>query len=404
MSLAHKLSSIIDSFDTTEVFLPFSRPCLSLETIEAATQCLSSGWLATGPHVQTFEADLQAYFQAPHALTVTSATGGLFLALKALDLQEGDEVITTPLTFVATLNTIIHAGAKPVLVDIDSSTRNIRTDLIEQVITPRTRAIMPVHFAGLSVDMTALMDTAKRHNLRVIEDAAHAMGATYNRQKIGSFGDIQVFSFHPCKNMTSAEGGCIITRDDALAQRIKSLRFFGIDRDAWNRHAKGGSSAYDVKEAGYKFNMSDLQGVIGLHQLKELDFMNQKRRDMAVYYRQQLQTISGLELPGASKHDFENAWHVFAVTVHEKEFGMDRDILAETLKHMNIGTGHHYPAVHLYTYFQKTFGWKKGDFPAAEDVGARIISLPFFPHMTRKDQDYVISALKHIKHTLNERS
>ncbi|CAO5681833.1 MAG: UDP-4-amino-4-deoxy-L-arabinose--oxoglutarate aminotransferase [Holosporales bacterium] len=382
-------------------FLPFARPCLTEKTILEVTKCLKSNWLATGPRVQEFEQKLAAYFGAKHALVVTSATGGLFLSLKALDLKEGDEVITTPLTFVATLNTIIHAGAKPVLVDIDPFTRNINIDSIERTITKNTKAIMPVHFAGLPVDMDPLLEIAKKYNLTVIEDAAHAMGAFYKDKKIGSFGDIQVFSFHPCKNMTTAEGGCLVTNDDALASRIKSLRFFGIDRDAWNRHAKGGSSAYDIKEPGYKYNMSDLQATIGLTQLEELDCMNQKRRDLVKFYREHLKDIKGISLPGAEDQDNQNSWHIFTILVDKETFGMDRNELEIALKEKDIGSGHHYPAVHLYTYFKETYGWQEGDFPVSENVGKNIISLPLFPDMAYSDCQRVVDALKDIQ---NERT
>ncbi len=375
-------------------FLPFARPCLSPETIEAVAECLRSGWLATGPRVQAFEQDLCAYFQAPYVLTVTSATGGLFLSLKVLDLREGDEVITTPLTFVATLNTIIHAGARPILVDIDSETRNMRVDLVEKAITPRTKAIMPVHFAGLPVDMDPLLEVAEKHNLTVIEDAAHAMGASYKNRKIGSFGHMQVFSFHPCKNMTTAEGGCIVTRDPKIAARLKSLRFFGIDRDAWNRYAKGGSTAYDVTEPGYKFNMSDVQATIGIHQLKELDGMNYKRRHLASLYRTFLKDIPGIHMPGADHNDAQHAWHIFTVLVEKETYGMDRTALETKLKDVNIGTGHHYPPVHLYGFFRETFAWQEEDFPQAERVGFSIMSLPLFPYMEEKDVRRVCDAIK----------
>lgn len=376
-----------------EPFLPFARPCLSPKAIEEAVVCLQSGWLATGPRVQAFEMKLQEYFEAPYALTLTSATAGLFLALKALGIKEGDEVITTAMTFVATLNTIEQVGGRPVLVDIDPHTRNLRLDLVEQAITPQTKAIIPVHFAGLPVEMDGLLALAQRHGLRVIEDAAHAMGAFYKGKKIGSFGDIQVFSFHPCKNMTTAEGGCVVTRDHSVAERLKTLRFHGIDRDAWNRYAKGGSQAYDVIEAGYKYNLSDLQATLGLYQLEELDSMNQRRRTLANTYRQQLKDIPGLFLPGQAECDPEHAWHIFTVLVDEKILGLSRHQLADRLKDYSIGTGHHYPAPHLYSFYRQKYGWSAEDFPEAKRVGDSIISLPLFPAMTEADQERVISAL-----------
>lgn len=382
--------------DNQPEFLPFSRACIAPDAMEAVTDCLASGWLATGPRVQRFEEELAAYFQAPCALTVTSATAGLFLALKALDLQPEEEIITTPLTFVATLNTIVQAGGRPVLVDICPETRNLDMDQVAKAITPKTRAIMPVHFAGLAVDMDRLYDLAAQHGLRVIEDAAHAMGGRYKGKTIGSFGDIQVFSFHPCKNMTSGEGGCIVVRDEATTQRIKALRFHGIDRDAWNRFSEKGSQAYDITEPGYKYNMSDVQAAIGLSQLKILDAMNQKRRVMAKEYRRALASYAELTLPGAPEQDDDHAWHLFAVVVNDLSGKLNRHDLERLLKERRIGSGHHYPPVHFFRYYAKTYGWTPGDFPHAEHVGQNILSLPLFPDMTPHDMHRVLEALEQI--------
>jgi dTDP-4-amino-4,6-dideoxygalactose transaminase len=382
-------------------FLPFARPCLDRSAIDDVVACMESGWLATGPRVQAFESALRDYFSAPHVFAVNSATSGLFLALRSLELQEGDEVITTPMTFVATLHTIVQSGATPVLVDIDESTRNICVKSLEKAITSRTKAIMPVHFAGLPVCMDEILSIANKHGLCVIEDAAHAMGATYNGRVIGSFGHVQVFSFHPCKNMTSAEGGCVVIHDDSLVDKFKKLRFFGIDRDAWNRHAKGGSSAYDVTMLGYKCNMSDLQAAIGLSQLHDLDAMNHRRRQLVSLYRKHLMGIEGIALPGAEECDGENAWHIFTVLIDSDRFGISRDELESALKSYNIGSGHHYPAVHLYSYYKERYGFKEGAFPIAESVGSRIISLPLFPHMSDKDVQKVCNIFRHIKGCLS---
>ena len=233
-----------------EDFLPFSRPSISREAIDEVVACLESGWITTGPRVKKFEDDLKAYVSAPHALTLSSATAGLHLVLTALELKPGDEVITTPMTFAATLNTIVLAGGKPVLVDVDPGTYNIDINRIEQVITSRTRAIMPVHFAGLPADLDPLYAIAKKHGLRVVEDAAHAIGTEYKGRRIGSFGDVQVFSFHPNKNMTTGEGGCVVTRDNKMAEAVALLRFHGMDREAWNRFGKKGSQHYEIITPG----------------------------------------------------------------------------------------------------------------------------------------------------------
>ena len=243
--------------------------------------------LLPDPRVKQFEEMLQNYFDAPHVLAVTSGTAGLHLALLGLDLKPGDEVITSSLTFVADLNTIVLAGAKPVLVDIDD-TYNMDVNRVADAITPRTRAIMPVHFTGLSVDLDPIYELARKHNLRVIEDACQAIGSRYKNKLIGSFGDTQIFSFHPNKNITTGEGGCIVTRDPALAKKMSVLRFHGIDRDAFNRFSKQGSQHYDVIAPGFKYNMLDLQGVLGLHQLPELDNYIKRRTELAVRYNQLL--------------------------------------------------------------------------------------------------------------------
>jgi dTDP-4-amino-4,6-dideoxygalactose transaminase len=375
-------------------FLPFSRPSISEEAIQEVVDCLRSGWITTGPRVAQFEADLSTFVDAPHVLSLTSATAGLYLSLQAIGLQPGDEVITTPLTFVATLNVIACLGAKPVLVDIDPHTYNIDLDQIEARITPKTKAIMPVHFAGLPVDMDRLNKIAEHHGLRVIEDAAHAIGSTLNGRQIGSFGDVQVFSFHATKTMTTGEGGAIATRDFELAKRLAVLRFHGIDRPAWDRFSKKGSLHYDVITPATKSNITDLQAAIGIHQLRALDTLIGKRRSLVQRYQDKLGNRPYLTLPPSGDKRFGHSWHIFAPCVNESEMGMDRDTLMKRLKELNIGTGLHYLPAHLYSCYQDAFGYRPGDFPAAEEIGQRILSLPLFPDMTYGDQDRVIDALE----------
>lgn len=377
-------------------FLPFTKPSFGPDEIAEVVACLESGWVATGPRVQKFEEMLRDYTGAPHALTVTSATAGLFLALHALHLEPGDEVITTPMTFAATLNTIIQAGGKPVLVDVDPGTYNMDIGQVEAAITPRTRALMPVHFAGVPVDLDPLYALAEKHGLRVIEDAAHAIGTEYKGRPIGTFGDIQVYSFHPNKNMTTGEGGAVITRDDQLAQHLQIWRFHGMDRATWNRFSKTGSQHYDVVAPGYKFNMMDLQAALGICQLPRLSSFVERRGYFARRYMDQLQDWAEFDLPRPPSYDHLSSWHLFAPRLVEASAGMDRDTFMARMKEHNIGTGLHYPAVHLYSYYRDTFGWREGDFPHAEDIGRRIVSLPLFPDMTEADQDRVISAMRHI--------
>ncbi len=375
-------------------FLPFSKPTITPEALAEVTACLQSGWITTGPRTKKFEEMLCAYVGAPHALTCASATAGLFMVLLCLDLKPGDEVITTPMTFAATLNTIVQAGGKPVLVDVEPGTYNMDVSRVAQAITPRTRAIMPVHFAGLPVDLDPLYALAQKHNLRVIEDAAHAIGTAYKGKKIGSFGDIQVFSFHPNKNMTTGEGGCVVTRDDAIVKRVNLLRFHGIDREAWARFGKAGSPHYDITLPGYKFNFMDMQAALGIHQLPLLDGFIERRTALAKRYYERLAGWAQLTLPTLPAYPHRHAWHLFAPLVNPDKAGIDRDGLIDALKTHNIGTGLHYKAIHLMPYYQQTWGFRRGDFPNAEAISDRVLSLPLFPLMTDADQDRVIAALK----------
>lgn len=378
---------------SNETFLPFSRPSISQAAIDEVVACLKSGWITTGPRVKQFEDDLKAYLGAPHVLSLTSATAGLHLALVALNLKPGDEVITTPMTFAATLNTIVLAGGKPVLVDVEPGTYNIDVTKLEKAVAKRTRAIMPVHFAGLPVDLDPLYAIAKKYNLRVIEDAAHAIGTEYKGKRIGSFGDIQVFSFHPNKNMTTGEGGCVATRDEKLAADVALLRFHGMDREAWNRFGKKGAQHYEIIAPGYKYNMMDIQAALGLHQLKQLDGFIKRRTELALRYHRLLADWPQWTLTASPKYSHLHAWHLYTPLINPKAAGMDRDAFMQGMKDRNIGTGLHYRAVHLYPYYREQFGFKPGDFPNAETISDRIVSLPLFPLMTDTDQDRVVAAM-----------
>lgn len=375
-------------------YIPFSKPSIDQATCDEVVDCLKSGWLTTGPRTKKFEEMLSAYLHNPHVTCLTSATAGLHLALAALDFKPGDEVITSAHTFVATLNTIVIAGAKPVLVDIDLATRNMNVNLLEQAITPNTKAIMPVHIAGLPVDLDPLYALAKKYHLRVIEDAAQAVGTDYKGKKLGSFGDTQVFSFHPNKNMTSGEGGCVSTCDETLLKKINVLKFHGIDRDAFNRYGKSGRQEYDVIAAGFKYNMLDLQAAIGLHQLPQLDTFNKIRAEKASLYLRELKEVNALQLPGMPNFDCRHTWHVFTVLIDPKK--MSRSDFMEKMRNKNIGTGLHYEPVSLYTYYREHYGFKPGDFPQAEYCGNHIVSLPLFPDLTESQQSYVIDSIKEV--------
>ena len=374
-------------------FIPFSRPSFTPQTLDDVTACLSSGWITTGPRVQAFEKALAQYIGAPHVLTLTSATAGLSLALQALDVGPGDEVITTPLTFAATVNVIALVGATPVLVDVDPETHTLDLDQVERAITPRTKVIMPVHFAGLPVDMDRLNALAQANGIRVVEDAAHAIGTLSRGRQVGSFGDIQVFSFHATKNMTTGEGGALATRDPDIAAKISVLRFHGIDRPAWNRFTKNGSPHYDVVRPAIKFNMMDIQAALGLHQLAQLDQFIEKRTQLVQRYQEFFRTRPYLTCPPQAHAQDRHAWHLFAPCVNEAALGMDRDALLVALKEHNIGASLHYRPVHLFSCYQETYGFREGMFPVAEDVGRRTLSLPLFPDLSFGDQERVMGTL-----------
>jgi|CXWL01.1.fsa_nt_gi dTDP-4-amino-4,6-dideoxygalactose transaminase len=384
-------------FQPADTFLPFCRPTISAEAIAEVTACLESGWITTGPRVQKFEAMLREYTGAPHALAVTSATAGLYMVLKALNLQPGDEVITTPMTFAATLNVIVLTGGTPVLVDVERGTYNMDVTKLAAAITPRTRAVMPVHFAGLPVDLDPVYALAEQHGLRVVEDAAHAIGTEYKGRRIGAFGDVQVFSFHPNKNITTGEGGAIIVRDAALAAELQLLRFHGMDREAWARFGKTGSQHYEIIAPGYKFNMMDMQAALGIHQLPALAGFNARRAELAGRYRAALADWPELLLQQDPPYEHRHAWHLFVPLVNTGDgTSLTRDAFMAALKERNIGTGLHYRTAHLYPYYREHFGWGPGDFPNAEFISDRIVSLPLFPLLTDAEQDHVIAGMRDV--------
>jgi dTDP-4-amino-4,6-dideoxygalactose transaminase len=278
-------------------------------------------------------------------------------------------------------------------VDVELDTYNMDVTKLTKAITKRTRAILPVHFAGLPVDLDPLYALANQHGLRVIEDAAHAIGTEYKGKRIGAFGDTQVFSFHPNKNMTTGEGGCVVTRDDKMAEQIALLRFHGMDREAWNRFGKSGSQHYEIVLPGLKYNMMDMQAALGLHQLPALDGFIQRRTVLAQRYQQQLADWPQWTRPGTPAFAHRHAWHLYTPLLNPAAAGMDRDAFMEGLKVRNIGTGLHYRAVHLYPYYREHYGFKPGDFPNAESISDRIVSLPLFPLMSDADQDRVFAAM-----------
>ena len=368
-------------------FLPFTRPEIDEDTIAGVAEVLRSGWITTGPQNQRFEAALSARFGGRPVRTFNSGTGTLEIALRIAGVGAGDEVITTPLTWVATSNVIIAVGATPVFVDIDPVTRNIDLDLLEAAITPRTRALMPVYLAGLPVDMDRLYAIAQRHGLRVIEDAAQALGASWKGREIGSFGDLVSFSFHPNKNLTSIEGGALVLNNAEEARLAEKYRLQGVTRN--------GVDGMDVDVLGGKFNLTDVAARVGLGQLPHLDRFNSRRRELARRYFDQFADSravrAGVALPIA---DFDNSnWHMFQIVLPIGAAGQpSRADFMTALKARGIGSSVHYPPVHLFTlYRQRGFG--EGMFPHAERVGAGTVSLPLFTTMRDADVDRVVAAV-----------
>ncbi|MCC6651483.1 MAG: DegT/DnrJ/EryC1/StrS aminotransferase family protein [Candidatus Eisenbacteria bacterium] len=378
-------------------FLVFGRPLIGEEEIDEVVDTLRSGWIGYGPKSIRFEEDFAAYTRANHALSMNSATAALHLALIGAGVGRGDEVITTPLTFTATANVIAHVGARPVFVDVDERTQNIDVSRIEAAITPRTRAIMPVHMCGWPCDMNAIREIAARHGIPVVEDAAHATEAWYEGEKIGSMSEFTAFSFYATKNMTTAEGGMLTVRDQKAHDRIKALRLHGLDKDAWKRYSPGGFLPYETIEPGYKYNMNDIQASMGLHQLARLEANLRVRQDIWQQYDEAFAGMDGLVTPAV--HDStstRHARHLYTLRVMPEQFGCDRMQLINALGAENIGSGIHFIPVHLHRWHRDTYGTGRGDFPVAEAIGDTTVSLPLSAAMTVEDTQDVVAAVRKI--------
>ena len=365
----------------TQPLLPFTRPTIDEETIAAVAEVLRSGWLASGPKVAQLEAELSAYLGGRPVRTQTSATAGLEMALLACGVGPGDEVITPAMSFVATANVIVRVGARPVFVDVGLDSRNIDLGQVEAAITARTRAILPVHFAGLPLDMERLYAIAARHRLRVIEDAAHAIGSAWHGRRIGSFGDLVVFSFHPNKNMTTVEGGAI------CGGSPDELRTIELHR--WHGQVKSGPDGFDTLLAGGKCNLSDVAAAVGLGQLRRLAEFNARRRALAARYYELWQADPPLRLP--ERGDEGHSWHLFAPLLPLAELSISRREFIEAMRARGIGVGVHYPAIHLFTAY-RALGYRAGQFPNAERIGRETVTLPLFPAMQPADVERVVDA------------
>jgi dTDP-4-amino-4,6-dideoxygalactose transaminase len=381
-------------------FLPFSRPALGEDEVQAVVECLRSGWITTGPRTREFEERFAVRTGARHALAVASGTAGEHLSLLALGIGPGDEVVTSPMTWASTVNLVELVGARPVFVDIEPGTHNLDPGRLRDALSERTRAIVPVHFAGLPCDMDAIRAVSDERGIPVIEDAAHAAGAAFGGRPVGSLSLLTVFSFHAIKNLTTGEGGMITTDDDALAERIRLLRFHGITRDSWQRQGPGAGAAYDVLRPGFKYNLTDIQSAIGLVQLRRLDALNERRAHLAARYLDALRDVDEIRLPAAAAgYPARHAWHLFTILVDVDRLDVDRFGFMEAMNRENVGTGLHFLAVHLQPYYRERYGYRPGDFPEAETVSERIVSLPLFPGMTEGDVDDVARAVRKVVRT-----
>jgi dTDP-4-amino-4,6-dideoxygalactose transaminase len=375
-------------------FLPFSTPTIEDDEINEVVDSLRSGWITTGPKVKRFEEEFKAYVGAPFAVPLSSATAGEHLTLLALKIQPGDEIITTPMTFASTVSMCVLCGAKPVLVDIEPGTLNIDAGKIREKITEKTKAIIPVHFAGQPCDMDPIFALAKEFNLAVIEDAAHAVGTEYKGHKIGSLDSISIFSFHPNKNITTGEGGMVCTPDEAIAEEISLLKFHGMNREAWRRFSAQGNPSYDIMLPGFKYNMMDIQAAIGLHQLGKLDGFIAKRTEIAAFYNEAFADVAELLTPVLAPYQQRHAWHLYTPLIRVEKLAIDRDRFMAELKELNIGSGLHYKAIHQHAWYREHLPVPEGSLPNADYASDRILSLPLFPKMTMEDANDVVEAVK----------
>ena len=376
-------------------FIPFARPWIGDDEINAVSEVLASKWISTGPKTAEFERRFAEYIGVKHALAVSSCTAALHLSLVAAGIGEGDEVITTPYTFTATSEAIGYTGAKPVFVDIDPRTLNIDVDKISEKLTPRTKAILPVHIAGVPCEMDALLEICKSQNLALIDDAAHAMPTNYKDRRIGSIGDLSVFSFYANKNLTSAEGGMITTNSDEYAEIIKPMRLHGLNKDSWARQSNRSVWHYQVDSQGYKYNMTDIQAAMGLCQLMKLNKQIEVRGKYIQIYQERLGKIPEIVTPPGETHH-RHSWHLYIIQLRTDQLKISRDDFVEAMRDANIECSVHYIPLHLFSYYQKRYGYREGDFPCAETAFERVVSLPLHMDLTVDDVHIVVDTIREI--------
>ena len=383
-----------------QTFLPFTRPSITEDEIREVSETLRSGWITSGPRVAAFEREFSRYVSSPFGIAVTSGTAGFHILLQALGIGPGDEVITASLTWPSPVNMMEFVGARPVFADIDRRTFQLDPASVERVLTPQTKAIVPVHFAGQPCDLDALQALCEKHELILIEDAAHAIGTEYRGQRIGSRKNPAVFSFHAIKNLTTGEGGLITVSDEKLRDRLVSLRFHGVNQDAWKRYAREAATGYDLFEPGWKYNLTDLQAAVGLAQLRRIEEMNARRVKLAELYDRLFDETPEIILPAKVPYPSRHAWHLYTILIDPEKTGLTRDEFREEMRKRNIGTGLHFLAVHELSFYRERYRPSPELLRNSEYVAARIVSLPLFPDMQEED---VVEVVEEIRDILYER-
>jgi UDP-4-amino-4,6-dideoxy-N-acetyl-beta-L-altrosamine transaminase len=378
-----------------EDFLPYGIHWLDEEEIKEVISALKSNWITTGPKMRVFEENFKHYIGSKYAIAVNSGTAALHVSTSSIDINPGDEVITTPLTFVASANCVVYRGGTPIFADIKKDTYNIDPEKIKEKITPKTKAIIPVHLTGQPCDMDEISEIAEKNDLYVIEDAAHAIDAKYKGQKIGNISNLTIFSFHPVKNITTAEGGMITTNNEELYEKLLMFRTHGISKDAVKRFGKSGDFYYDMKYLGFRYNMSELHAALGIHQLKKIKSFQKRRQEIVKIYNKELIDFDEIKLPKVKK-DVQHSWHLYVIQLDLDKLKVDRDYIFKALREENIGVNVHYIPVHYHSFYIKKYGLKKGILPNTEYIFPRLLTIPLFPKMNDNDVYDVINALEKV--------
>lgn len=378
-----------------ENFLPYGTQWLDEKEINEVIDSLKSNWITTGPKMRLFEEKFKEFKGSKFAVAVNSGTAALHVSTSSINIKPGDEVITTPLTFVASANCIVYRSGTPIFADIKKDTYNINPNEIKKKITSKTKAIIPVHFTGQPCDMDEITEIAEENNLYVIEDAAHAVDAEYKGKKIGNISDLTVFSFHPVKNITTAEGGMVLTNDDELYEKLLMFRTHGISKNAVNRFGKSGDYYYDMQYLGFRYNLSELHACLGIHQMSKLESFQKRRREIVELYNKELNDLEEIILPYVKK-EVKHSWHLYVIQLNLERLKVDRDHIFRALREENIGVNVHYIPVHYHSYYENKFGLKKGILPNVEWLFPRLLTIPLFPRMSDDDVNDVVNALKKV--------